>query len=136
MIQASCVIATCVTFLTNQTIWKSVENSVNNSTLSLWSTSYLHRCTCTPASASPVPRWRRFRHVPPQSMRRLRIYVYGLNNVSRHLKRHVIHIPHHPDYRVIQMDTFTYRPDVSSSLSPSSRERSSSPRCCIHSSKP
>ena len=66
-----------MTFLTNQTVWKSVVNSVSNSTLRLWSTSYLHRRTYTPGSATPVPRWRRFRHAPPQSTRRLSIYVYG-----------------------------------------------------------
>ena len=51
-----------VTSLTNQYIWKLVQNS------------------CTAASANPVTRWRRFRHALPQSMQRLCIYVYESNN--------------------------------------------------------
>ena len=42
--KAPCIIATCVTFLTNKYVWKSVQNSANNSTLRLRSTSLpMHR---------------------------------------------------------------------------------------------
>ena len=44
--KAPCIIATCVTFLTNKYVWKSVQNSANNCTLRLRSTSLPMRRLC------------------------------------------------------------------------------------------